>query len=227
MKGLLMNNSLKVISCFTLLACSSANAELISKDWLAKGDGLLTYDTETKLYWLDVNYTNSGNDVDVAAENNFDAIQSRLLDPGDPLHAFRHATVLEVNELFQNAGLNVPQERDIDWLSGLEATPIQTHQFITLLGATSISNGREMRLDGYTSTYCYELPEEEYCGMISATHVVISGVGIDKYNRTYCNLVNAKRPTSHYRFYTGHFLVVKENPSQLEPEPICDDPISE
>ena len=44
-----------ILAIAFLLFASTAHATLIERDFLSAGDALLTYDTDTKLEWLDVN----------------------------------------------------------------------------------------------------------------------------------------------------------------------------
>ncbi len=70
----------------------AANAALISVDWNAAGDGLLTRDTGTGLEWLDWSVTRG------------ETIGSALADVA--FSDFRSATSAEFNALITNAGMN-------------------------------------------------------------------------------------------------------------------------
>jgi len=71
----------------------SARAELVSQDYLAPGDGLLTLDSQTGLRWLDVSATQglSANQI--------------LAGAGGWNSHFRYATYAELSALFEHAGL--------------------------------------------------------------------------------------------------------------------------
>ena len=71
----------------------SARAELVSQDYLAPGDGLLTLDSQTGLRWLDVSATHglSANQI--------------LAGAGGWNSHFRYATYAELSALFEHAGL--------------------------------------------------------------------------------------------------------------------------
>lgn len=55
-----------VITSFLLIVCGAANAGLITelseRDWLSANDGLLTFDSSTRLEWLDLSVTR-GNSI--------------------------------------------------------------------------------------------------------------------------------------------------------------------
>ena len=70
-----------------------ARADLVSQDYLAAGDGLLTHDTQTGLRWLDVSATQglSANQI--------------LSGAGGWSSHFRYATYAELSTLFEHAGL--------------------------------------------------------------------------------------------------------------------------
>ena len=71
----------------------SARAELVSQDYLAPGDGLLTLDSQTGLRWLDVSATQGlgANQI--------------LAGAGGWNSHFRYATYAELSALFEHAGL--------------------------------------------------------------------------------------------------------------------------
>ena len=71
----------------------AVRAELVSQDYLAPGDGLLTLDSQTGLRWLDVSATQglSANQI--------------LAGAGGWNSHFRYATYAELSTLFEHAGL--------------------------------------------------------------------------------------------------------------------------
>ena len=71
----------------------AVRAELVSQDYLAPGDGLLTLDSQTGLRWLDVSATQglSANQI--------------LAGAGGWNSHFRYATYAELSALFEHAGL--------------------------------------------------------------------------------------------------------------------------
>lgn len=70
-----------------------AQATLISQDLKSAGDGLLTYDSRTGLYWLDLTETTglSANDI--------------LSGAGGWIQSFRYANYNEVTDLFRSFGM--------------------------------------------------------------------------------------------------------------------------
>lgn len=84
------------------LISSSAFADLVSKDFLTVGDGLITHDTVSGLYWLDLTYTSTGPNKN--QQNSYLSIQQKNQSLGNPLFGFRHATIHEVKDLYISAG---------------------------------------------------------------------------------------------------------------------------
>ena len=70
---------------FSLALVPSAGAELISMGWKTAGDGLITYDSVSELYWLDITET-----VDYSYNDILGELAGGLFD------GFRYATGLEV-----------------------------------------------------------------------------------------------------------------------------------
>jgi hypothetical protein len=95
---------------------------LISRDYAVKGDQLLTYDTVTKLEWLDLTVTKglSGEEILSGAG-------------GWVSDGFRYPTGDELSVLFLHAGLG--STSDV-WMSGLYAP---AREFLSLIGATRVN----------------------------------------------------------------------------------------
>jgi len=74
-----LNASIALV--FAILA-SVSHAQLLTMDWLSKGDGLLTYDTITGLYWLDTSFT-AGGDAVTSAKFTYGKIEARTKSAGD------------------------------------------------------------------------------------------------------------------------------------------------
>jgi hypothetical protein len=92
-----------VYTCATALVLSaSANAAIISADWQASGDGLITQYTTNGLEWLDLTVTASRIYNDVYAE----------LAPGGEFYGWRYATTQELLDFideFDGPGSQVSQ----------------------------------------------------------------------------------------------------------------------
>lgn len=122
---------------FLIATTGSANAELLAVDLFTQGDGLLTYDTGTGLYWLDLTVTVNMSYNDVLNE----------LNEGGSLEGFRYATTADIDTLQVSAGL----------FPGLyfETTVFPFYldkmsQLINLVGITD-SNGTRKYSSGITS----------------------------------------------------------------------------
>ncbi len=116
----------KQLAC--ILAClfvGSANAALVSTDWLSASDGLTTTDTSTGLNWLDLSQT-YGMSLGTAAS---------LL--GSTFSSFRFATHTEVIGLMSDAGLPTPTYPHNGYASFNNASHIAAqHAFTALVGET-------------------------------------------------------------------------------------------
>jgi len=80
-----------------LVLSTSVNAAIISTDWNAVGDNLITHDTVSALNWLDLTETNNLSYSAVVAQ----------LGAGELYEGFRVATTLEVVALWSNFGVDL------------------------------------------------------------------------------------------------------------------------
>ena len=88
----------KLTSVTTALVLStSVNAAIISTDWKASGDNLITHDTVSGLNWLDLTEANN---------LSYDAVVAQL-GAGEMYDGFRVATSAEVVKLWANFGVNL------------------------------------------------------------------------------------------------------------------------
>lgn len=95
---------------------------LVSKDYAVKGDGLLTYDTVTKLEWLDLTATKGLTGTEVLAGVG-----------GWAFDRFRYPTGDELTVLFLHAGLGTSYDV---WKPELYAP---ARDFLSLIGATRVN----------------------------------------------------------------------------------------
>ncbi len=113
----------RVAAAAFLLCAATADAGLVSLDWKAQGDGLLTLDTVSGLRWLDFSETR--------------AVSVGLLDSGSPWLSggFRYATPTEVEGLFSSAGLsNSGSYNTADYLPSVD--------FVRLFNTAGTAPGR-------------------------------------------------------------------------------------
>lgn len=109
-----------------------ASADLVNADWHTPGDGLLTHDTVSGLYWLDwtqgLNFSRN-------------AMEAELLQPGSQFAGFRYATVAELQAFCVSGGVpdvggrtsaNIPSVEHILSLLG-------ANDFFSFLGAGNSS----------------------------------------------------------------------------------------
>ena len=75
---------------FTERAEAIPVSDLVSKDWMAAGDGLLTLDTNTGLEWLDLSVTATWSIMDV--------YNAAYLDDSSDLYGFRWANFSEIED---------------------------------------------------------------------------------------------------------------------------------
>ena len=127
----------KLILSLTLTALSPLGfASVSSVDWKTTNDALLSYDSQSGLYWLDLTYTES---------ETVSQVNNRL--NNTDLTGFRYATIGEVIGLFANAGITVNN----DSVAHSSGEKVQFANLINLLGATQIS-GSVFRSIGVTGT---------------------------------------------------------------------------
>lgn len=101
---------MKPLSLATALAAclvgGVASAELIERDWLAPGDGLLTYDSRTRLEWLDISQTQLENfPPGVLVEDRYQAVVAETLNSGR-FTGFAVATAVQALGLAESAGVD-------------------------------------------------------------------------------------------------------------------------
>lgn len=107
---------------------SMASAELLERDWLTPGDGLLTLDTRTNLEWLDVPVSLLIQYGSTTLEAVPIALQE--LSAGGMFEDFTHAKRTDVEGLIDSAKV------DLSSGSTAKATSMQLAALIDLLGAT-------------------------------------------------------------------------------------------
>jgi len=84
-----------IAGLFLVAAVGLAHAALIERDLFTLGDGLITSDTDTGLYWLDLTVTKNLSYNEVLNE----------ISPGGSLEAFSYATDADLDRLQVSAGL--------------------------------------------------------------------------------------------------------------------------
>ena len=133
-----------LIAIFILasLLSTQANSALISTDWKASGDGLLTVDTKTGLEWLDATQTTSMSFLDISDQFVL----------GEYFYGFRYATTEEVDGLVASAGgvgnyHNYPFTYPKDHVQDI----VVTNLLIDLLGYTHANTTESSYIYGITS----------------------------------------------------------------------------
>lgn len=128
-----------ILGASILIFSAVTNAKLISRDYLTHGDDLITFDTKTKLQWLDVTVTQGMGYQDVI---NSDFIKHE---------GFRFADWREVLTLFSNAGIT----NSCDFgLSGAPCGEVDAvNNLIDLIGATATSTSGFRFSSGWHSPY--------------------------------------------------------------------------
>lgn len=104
-----------------VLHTNCAQASIIDLDWNNPNDGRITLDTMTGLEWLDLSATIGRSYDEVSLE----------VGPGGEFMGFRHATDVEVRNLWENAG--IPMIGDFDYYSAnfLPVQDLMNHIGIT------------------------------------------------------------------------------------------------
>ena len=89
--------TLRRIILICVLCSCNISAELITRDWLAEGDGLITYDSEGMKEWLDITVTKTMSFDDVTNE----------LSSGGRFAGFRYATASDLISLWESVGIQL------------------------------------------------------------------------------------------------------------------------
>lgn len=103
-----MRRMFRALLALLLLAVASGPAygALISRDWLAPGDGLLTLDTKTNLEWLDVSQTALALFPGVRLEDRYQSIVAQT-QTGGQFAGFAPAIPAQALQLAVNAGITL------------------------------------------------------------------------------------------------------------------------
>lgn len=133
-----MKELLIVLSVCLVLALSfgGAHAALVEMDLVSGShDALLTHDTESGLYWLDLTYTVglSGWDVILNTAAGYD------------FTPFRYATLPEVDVLFDHAGVDLNHDA---WTANYPDNVSNVSNLVGLLGMTELK--QQLQPDGTT-----------------------------------------------------------------------------
>jgi len=123
-----------------------------------------------------------------------------------------YATLDEVKVLFGHARLVLSGQ---DYQSGSNARPAEMAAFLDLLGATYSTNFRR-DLRAFTATTCSQLSDPQ-CPQSTGgdQRYIFAGVGLDRQNRAYADLVSGYELQDHFKVGVGHFLISETNPSKI------------
>ena len=114
---------------FTATATTPLSAAVIERDWLAPGDGLLTYDTVSNREWLDLTETILAQFPGSSTGSQYPNVVSQT-GSGGQFEGFVVATESDVAELAVSAGIDI---NTLDYNSNEAAS----HELINLLGVTA------------------------------------------------------------------------------------------
>ena len=140
-----------------------AQAALISMDLAEQNDGLLTFDTDTGLEWLDLTET-----ADLS-------INQVLAGGFVTVGFFRYVSSDELRTLYLNAGITEFLSSTVEKTT--DSTQIDaTRHLIALLGDLRPTNGSELA-EGYASL------DEDFFGFASRPLLFFSGGGSDPFSQ--------------------------------------------
>lgn len=192
---------------------SGVFAELVSQDFLTVGDGLITYDTDSGLYWLDLSYTSTGPNKN--PEHSYNAIKAKTQDVNSELFGFRHATYTEVQTLYTNAGMG---------LTGKYTPTImaEADQYLTKTGVTVSYSTTHNAQFGYLATTCQNTPvPTDFCKHTAYDHYhLIAAVFSRSTGAATVIPQKISDVSDSIDMNTGHYLVINYNPRiwQLDPQ---------
>jgi hypothetical protein len=192
---------------------SGVFAELVSQDFLTVGDGLITYDTVSGLYWLDLSYTSTGPNKN--PEHSYNAIKAKTQDVNSKLFGFRHATYTEVQTLYTNAGMG---------LTGKYTPHIKAKadQYLATTGVTVSYSRTHKAQFGYLATTCQNTPVPTgYCKHTAYDHYhLIAAVFSSSTGAATVIPQKISDVSDSIDMNTGHYLVINYDPRiwQLDPQ---------
>ncbi len=203
----------KILVLALSMMSASALAEFKTIDFLNVGDGLITYDRVSGLYWLDLTYTSTGPNKD--AQNSYLAIQQKTQTAGHPLFGFRHATLHEVKDFYTNAGLSIRDNKKY------ETPAFSARSYHDLTGVT-YDNGINLKHQyGYTATVCSEVRSFNFkeCPNLATyddKNLIAAVLVNNDLESSYTTLAHKSRDVSKTTEpYTGHYLVTHYNPTKI------------
>ena len=106
--SMVIKSFIGAICSFLVVAPFNVGADIVSADWKTAGDNLITHDTVSELYWLDLTKTNN---------LSYDYV-SRQLDSGGDFEGWRYATNAEVVTLWNNFGIDLSASAPADAVTG-------------------------------------------------------------------------------------------------------------
>lgn len=129
-----------ICSIALILACVpvAAFAEVVERDWLVPGDGLLTFDSSTGLEWLDLTESILDQYPGELIEDRFDAVVAETA-AGGRFDGFRVANRSEAEQLGLSAGIDLSTN---DFVTNDEAVS----GLIDLVGATTPAGDSRLAL---------------------------------------------------------------------------------
>jgi hypothetical protein len=202
----------KIIALALSISSTCALADLKTIDFLTLGDGLLTHDTISGLYWLDLSYTSTGPKKN--PQMSYLAIQQKTQTLGHPLFGFNHATIDQVREFYTNAEMQIlSSDNYVDGFTD------KAHHYMSKTGVTYKYSERTQHQYGYTATTCREVRplNFETCPFLSVydNMNLIAAVGT-RNSMAFTSLAFKVADVSKtIGVNTGHYLVTHYNPTKI------------
>ena len=168
-----MNRSIAIVSLAACRLAGAAQADLLTVDWQTAGDGLLTLDTSTGLYWLDwtvaTNLSRDTMEVELQAGGSFGGM------------GFRYASVAELHALCGAAGAPDVDGRtaaNVPAVTGM-LSQMGANNFYNFLGAgnSSAAHVGASGIFGILTIETFDNPVTAKAGQLGGTVTHVPGLG--------------------------------------------------
>lgn len=190
---------LSKIATLTILLLFSlvANASLVSMDWKSAGDGTLTYDDRSGLWWLDLTETAGMSYSQVSAQ----------LSTGGLLEGWRYATITEAREIYAQFGLTSGAATTLPIEDFRAAIATMNSYFGDLLDFTNTNSGS------------WAISGTEWDVSYPDWHIMIEAYTYNSGDSAELDLGGYAADLNMSWEYAGSLLVTDSNPASVVPLP--------
>jgi hypothetical protein len=196
------NTFLTKLATLTILLLFSlvANASLVSMDWKSAGDGALTYDDQSGLWWLDLTETAGMSYSQVSAQ----------LSTGGSLEGWRYATITEARDIYAQFGLTAGADTALPIEDFRAAIATMNSYLGDLMALTSVAD---------TNSGNWAISGTEWDVSYPDWHIMIEAYTYGGGESALLDLGGYAADLDMSWEYAGSLLVTDENPASVVPLP--------